>query len=132
PDKAFLIHLLRSFCQRPRPGSLHVESRQAKTAADDVHERQKPRQLTRVGPILQSRSVAPGINQHCGSQPERNNIGQRIELNPNLSSALGHSRDPPVKHVAKERPADGYRGIVKPELRVLYLGPPDSQQTEAA
>src|SRR5215213_1559735 len=61
----------------------------------------------------QRRSVTPNVRQNSRRESEGHNIGNRIELNTNLSSRFCESRDTTVEHVKKERKTDRNGGVIE-------------------
>src|SRR5258706_1693618 len=111
--ETLLVYLWRSLGQRTGSGGLNVEPGETEAAADDKHERNKPRELTGVAPVLQGRSISPGIGQNRRSQTKRNDVRERIELDSDLGRALSHPRDATIQTVTDKRPANSYSRIVK-------------------
>src|SRR5205807_4442910 len=98
-----------------RTGSrgLYVESSEAKSAAHQVHEREKPCQLVYAAAFLQRRTEAPDEREHSRSQSKRNNIRDRVQLDTNLGRGFGKTRDPSIEGVEYESPADTDCRVIK-------------------
>jgi hypothetical protein len=52
----------------------------------------------------------PRKRQHRRREAERDDVGERVELQAEGAGGVGHPRDPPVEHVEDERDADERRG----------------------
>ena len=70
--------------------------------------------------LAEGRPVAPSVDENRGRYPERQNVCERVELNPYLGRGLCESRDPSVERVEEYRPADCARGVVELRGRSLH------------
>src|SRR5215203_3024213 len=100
--KTLLINLRRAFRKDSWPRRLHVETRQSKCTADQVHERNKPRELMQMSSLLKRRSISPDIREHRRREAKSNYVSNRVELNTNLSGSFCESRDAAVEHVKQQ------------------------------
>src|SRR5205085_8431319 len=115
PDEVLLVNLRSPFRERARARRLHVKSREPERAADEEHEGEEPAELVHLAPpvepvqrayFAEGRPVAPRVDEGRGRDPERQNVGYRVELNPDLGRGLREPRDPAVERVEEYRPPD--------------------------
>ena len=61
----------------------------------------------------QGRAIAPGVSHDCGGDTKGHDIGDRIELDADFRSRLGHARNASVERVADDGETDGPRRAVE-------------------
>src|SRR5215213_2343222 len=131
-DEAFLIDFRRTFSEDARARRLHVETRETKGAADQVHKREKPGETMKLAAFGESCSITPNVSEHGGCEPKRNDVSDRIELNTDLGCCLSESRNATVKHVKQERPADRDGSAVEVSSCSDEIGSRAAEQLKAA
>src|SRR5262245_53357600 len=101
-DETLLIDLWRPFCEGTRSRRLHVEPREPESAADHEHEGNEPGQLSHIHPVLECCPISPYVGEYCGGQSKRHYVGERIQLDANLSCASGPACNATVEHVTNK------------------------------
>ena len=93
-------------------GRLNIEAREPQRGGSDEQERRTPSQAP-------ERRQPPLERQDGGGHAERDHVGQRIELEPELAGAAHHSCDAAVEHVEHDGNTDERCGLlVLPTHRV--------------